>query len=124
MHYSDGVSEGVLAKAIKKYNWRRDDTVVATKASGVVGLDTKIAISKSYEDRELSGYINKFAVSRRHIFDSVETGLRRLDLDYISLSQLHCWNLVTSAEEVVEAVHDVVMSGRVRYIVCIPQTLN
>ena len=115
-NYSNGISEEILGKAIKKYNWRRENLVIATKCYGVVGRGTENAMSKSQEDRELSGYINMFGLSRKHIFESVEASLKRLNLDYIDLLQIHRWDPSTPAKEVVKALHDVVASGKVRYI--------
>ena len=114
--YSNGVSEEILGKAIKKYNWRRENIIIATKVFGVVGRGTENAMNMSNEDRELSGYANMFGLSRKHIFESVDASLKRLDLDYIDLFQIHRWDPKTSAREVMKALHDVVMSGKVRYI--------
>lgn len=114
--YSNGVSEEILGKAIKKYDWRRDNIVIATKVFGVVGRGTENAMGMSIEDREANGYINMFGLSRKHIFDSVDRSLKRLDLDYIDLLQIHRWDPKTPAKEVMEALHDIVRSGKVRYI--------
>lgn len=114
--YSNGISEEILGKAIKKFNWRRDNVVIATKVFGVVGRGTENAMGMSTEERESNGYINMFGLSRKHIFDSVDRSLKRLDLDYIDLLQIHRWDPKTPAKEVMEALHDIVRSGKVRYI--------
>jgi aryl-alcohol dehydrogenase-like predicted oxidoreductase len=90
--YSNGVSEQILGKAIKKFNWPRENIVIATKLWAPVGhiKDGKFddPLSWSVEDREKGGYINAFGLSRKHIFDSVDASLKRLDLDYIDLIQI------------------------------------
>ena len=62
------------------------------------------------------GYVNQHGLSRKHIFESVEHSLRRLDLDYIDLLQCHRFDPDTPIEETMQALHDVVQSGKVRYI--------
>lgn len=114
--YSNGVSEEILGKAIKKFNWRRENLVIATKVFGVVGRGDENAMNLSIDEREKSGYINMFGLSRKHIFESVDASLKRLDLDYIDLLQIHRWDPKTSAKEVMKALNDVVASGKVRYI--------
>jgi len=55
-------------------------------------------------------------VSRKHILDGVDASLRRLGLDYVDLFQIHRWDPETPIEETMEALHDVVRSGKARYI--------
>lgn len=73
-------------------------------------------MSLSVEEREAGGYINEFGLSRKHIFDSVDASLERLGLEYIDLLQIHRFDPTTSPKETMEALHDVVKSGKVRYI--------
>lgn len=115
-NYSNGISEQILGKAIKQYSWRRENIVVATKVYGVVGRDTENAQGMDDDTREQSGYVNMFGLSRKHIFESVDASLKRLDLDYIDLLQIHRWDYKTPAKEVMKALHDIVSSGKVRYI--------
>ena len=114
-NYSNGVSEQILGKAIKKFGWRRENLVIATKVFGMVGRGTENAMKFNQEERELNGYINQFGSSREHIFESVDASLKRLELEYIDLLQIHRWD-GTSPEEVMKALNDVVASGKVRYI--------
>jgi len=118
--YSNGVSEEILGKAIKKYDWPRHNIVIATKVWGPVGIRRSgqwdDALLLSVEERERNGYINAFGLSRKHIFDSVDASLKRLDLDYIDLLQIHRFDPCTPIKETMEALHDVVKSGKVRYI--------
>lgn len=57
-----------------------------------------------------------YGLSRKHIFDSVDASLKRLDLDYIDLLQIHRFDYDTPIKETMKALHDVVQSGKVRYI--------
>lgn len=119
--YSNGVSEEILGKAIKKFNWRRENVVIATKVWAPVGFrngDTwdDPLLLMSVDERERKGYINMFGLSRKHIFDSVDASLKRLDQEYIDLLQIHRFDPRTPVKETMEALHDVVKSGKVRYI--------
>ncbi|KAH9890411.1 Aldo/keto reductase [Cubamyces lactineus] len=80
--YSNGLSEIILGKAIKKFNLPREELVIMTK----------------------------------HIFDSVKASLQRLQVDYIDLLQCHRFDYDTPIEETMQALHDVVKAGYVRYI--------
>lgn len=115
--YSNGASEIILGKAIKEFNWRRSNLVIATKLFAPVGHEPEAnPLSLPVEEREAAGYINEFGLSRKHIFDAVDASLKRLDLEYIDLLQVHRFDPMTSAKETMEALHDVVKSGKVRYI--------
>jgi diketogulonate reductase-like aldo/keto reductase len=89
--YSNGTSEIILGKAIKKYSLPRHKIVVATKVFSVTTPENMPyrAYGKPKEDVEADGYVNYGGLSRKHIFDSVEASLTRLDLDYIDLLQIH-----------------------------------
>ncbi|KAJ7310056.1 NADP-dependent oxidoreductase domain-containing protein [Mycena albidolilacea] len=99
--YSDGVSEEILGKAIKEYKLPRDEIVVMTKVFGYS------AWKKPKEDEE---------GARTHILDSVKDSLTRLQLKYIDLLQCHRFDNETPIEETMQALHDVVQAGYVRYI--------
>ena len=96
--YATGSSEELTGQALKKYA-RRSDVVLATKVHGRMGDGP-----------------NDAGLSRKHIMDQVDASLRRLDTDYIDLYQIHRWNYETPIEETLEALHDVVKAGKVRYI--------
>ncbi|KAH8433028.1 aldo/keto reductase [Aspergillus melleus] len=114
--YSNGDSEVILGKAIKKYGWRRENLVIATKLWAPVGRDTEKPLRMSVEDRDNAGYVNQYGLSRKHIFESVDASLKRLDLPYVDLLQIHRFDPNTPPKETMEALHDVVKSGKVRYI--------
>jgi len=118
--YSNGVSEEILGKAIRTYNWRRENIVIATKVWATVGhRDNGVfedPLSMSVEERERNGYLNSFGLSRKHIFDSVDASLKRLGLEYIDLLQIHRFDPRTPIKETMKALHDIVQSGKVRYI--------
>jgi len=92
------VSEEVLGNAIKDFA-KRDQVVIATKVHGVMGPGP-----------------NDRGLSRKHIFYSIENSLRRLNTDYVDLYQIHRWDNETPIEETMEALNDLVRSGKVRYI--------
>ncbi|KAF8067038.1 NADP-dependent oxidoreductase domain-containing protein [Lyophyllum atratum] len=110
--YSHGLSEEILGKAIKKHNLPRGEIVVMTKVFFAVNLDPE-AILKTPEDYS---FVNQRGLSRKHIFDSVAASLKRLQLDYIDVLQCHRFDYDTPIEETMQALHDVVQAGFVRYI--------
>ncbi|KAA1476209.1 Aldo/keto reductase [Dentipellis sp. KUC8613] len=112
--YSNGLSEVVLGKAIKKHNLPRDEIVVMTKLFGVVSRNINEVRYGPDVDRE--GYVNQHGLSRKHIFESVKHSLERLQLDYIDVLQCHRFDTDTPIEETMQALHDVVKAGYVRYI--------
>jgi len=96
--YSLGVSEEVTGKLLGELT-RRDETVIATKVFF-----------------PMSDNPNRRGLGRKHILDSVRDSLRRLGTDYIDLYQIHRWDYYTPIEETMEALHDAVKAGYVRYI--------
>ena len=96
--YSAGASEEVLGRFLKA-NVRRESVVIATKVHGVMRDEP-----------------NGRGLSRKAIFYELEQSLRRLGTDYVDLYQTHRWDYDTPIEETLEALHDVVKSGKARYI--------
>lgn len=96
--YSRGVSEQVTGSALKDYA-TRDQVVIATKVYNRMG--------DGPNDRGLS---------RKHIMDSIDASLRRLQTDYVDLYQIHRWDYHTPIEETMSALNDVVRAGKARYI--------
>ncbi|KAF8606458.1 Aldo/keto reductase [Ceratobasidium sp. AG-I] len=112
--YSNGESEIILGKAIKQHNLPRDEIVVMTKVCGVVG---RTPSERFYgNDADSAGYVNQHGLSRKHIFESIKHSLRRLQLDYVDVLQCHRFDPETPIEETMQALHDVVQAGYVRYI--------
>ncbi|EPQ56030.1 Aldo/keto reductase [Gloeophyllum trabeum ATCC 11539] len=115
--YSNGMSEVVLGKAIKKYNLPREEIVVMTKIRGAVGKTVDTSAWALYQaGPDNVGYLNQHGLSRKHIFDAVQASLQRLQLDYIDVLQCHRLDSDTPIEETMQALHDVVKAGYVRYI--------
>ncbi|KAM0792283.1 hypothetical protein ACM66B_004973 [Microbotryomycetes sp. NB124-2] len=113
--YSNGQSEVIVGKAIKKYNIPRDQVVVLTKVFMTVQSDVN-AHPSALKDQNTREYVNAHGLSRKHIFDSVKASLKRLDTDYIDVLQCHRFDYETPIEETMDALHDLVKMGLVRYI--------
>ncbi|KAG8977475.1 hypothetical protein FRB90_008783 [Tulasnella sp. 427] len=114
--YSNGVSEIILGKAIKKFNIPRNEIVIMTKIRGAVGRAPGVNFLKTKENPEEVGYVNQSGLNRKHIFESVEASLERLQVKYIDLLQCHRFDNDTPIEETMQALHDIVQAGLVRYI--------
>ncbi len=98
--YSNGVSEEILGRAIRNLVPDREDVVIATKCFGGTQNQKR----------------NRWGLSRKHIMDACDQSLRRLGVDYIDLYQIHRFDPRTPIEETLEALHDLVRMGKVRYI--------
>jgi aryl-alcohol dehydrogenase (NADP+) len=96
--YSEGVSEEIMGRALKDFA-RRDEIVVATKVHGQMRADP-----------------NGRGLSRKAILTEIDASLRRLQMDYVDLYQIHRWDNETPIEETCEALNDVVRAGKARYI--------
>lgn len=96
--YSGGASEEVTGRALKEYA-RREEIVIATKLWG-----------------RMRPGPNGAGLSRKEIFTEIDASLKRLGTDYVDLYQIHRWDYSTPIEETLEALNDVVRSGKVRYV--------
>jgi len=96
--YSDGTSEEIVGRALKDFA-RREEIVLATKVRG-----------------RMSPGPNGEGLSRKAIFAELDNSLRRLGTDYVDLYQIHRLDHSTPIEETLEALHDLVKAGKVRYI--------
>ncbi|KAG2122768.1 aryl-alcohol dehydrogenase [Suillus clintonianus] len=114
--YSNGYSEVILGRVIKKLNLPRDEIVVMTKVFNVVGREYDIHQLAGRNNPDQNGYVNQHGLSRKHIFASVKKSLERLQMDYIDVLQCHRFDTETPMEETMQALHDVVKAGYVRYI--------
>jgi aryl-alcohol dehydrogenase (NADP+) len=97
--YSLGASEEVLGNALKIFGVKRESVVIATKVF-----------------QAMSDEVNDRGLSRKHIMDSIDRSLRRLTVDYVDLYQIHRWDYTTPIKETMDALNDVVKSGKARYI--------
>ncbi|KAH9890406.1 aryl-alcohol dehydrogenase [Cubamyces lactineus] len=114
--YSNGLSEVILGKAIKQLKLPREELVIMTKLFSPVPADPSVNLIALGKKPEEVGIINQHGLNRKHIFDSVKASLERLQLDYIDLLQCHRFDYNTPIEETMQALHDVVKAGYVRYI--------
>ena len=96
--YSLGRSEEILGRALKDYA-NRDEVVIATKIHG-----------KMHDGPNGSG------LSRKAVMSEIDKSLKRLGTDYVDLYIIHRWDYNTPIEETMEALHDIVKAGKVRYI--------
>src|SRR5690349_2216019 len=97
--YNGGQSEVLTGKLLRKLFEMREEYVVATKVHG----------------QTMPGE-NGRGLSRKHIMASIDASLKRLELDYVDLYQIHRWDPHTPIAETMEALHDVVKAGKARYI--------
>ncbi|KAG1806971.1 Aldo keto reductase [Suillus subaureus] len=114
--YSNGESERIVAKFIKKYNIPRPQIVIATKCYGLVADDASLPTFFMPDLQKLSKYVNQSGLSRAAIFNAVDASLARLETPYIDLLQIHRFDPSVTPEETMKALHDLVQSGKVRYI--------
>jgi aryl-alcohol dehydrogenase-like predicted oxidoreductase len=96
--YSGGASEVATGRLVPKF-LSRDEVVIATKVFMPVSAGE-----------------NGGGLSRKHILAGIDASLERLDMNYVDLYQIHRWDPRTPIEETMEALHDVVRSGKARYI--------
>ncbi|KAJ7343724.1 NADP-dependent oxidoreductase domain-containing protein [Mycena albidolilacea] len=115
--YSNGESERIIGKFLKKYEIPREKVIIATKVHHVVvvGDMTKFGFLDP-SLRTHRDYVNQNGLSRAAIFNSVDASLKRLDTPYIDLLQIHRFDPNTPVAETMRALHDLVLSGKVRYI--------
>ena len=96
--YGNGRSEEVLGGALRDFA-KRDEVVIASKVYFPMRPD-----------------VNGRGLSRKAIMTEIDHSLSRLGADYVDLYQIHRWDYDTPIEETLEALHDVVKSGKARYI--------
>lgn len=96
-----GVSEEMLGHWLKASSVSRQELIIATKVRGQMG-----------------GEVTNQGLSRHHIFNAIHNSLRRLQVDYVDLYQVHWSDEETPLEETLTALSDLVREGKVRYIGC------
>ena len=97
--YNGGQSEVLTGRLLSKLFGTREEYVVATKVNG----------------RTMPGE-NGAGLSRKHVMASIDASLKRLELDYVDLYQIHRWDHRTPIDETMDALHDVVRAGKARYL--------
>ncbi len=96
--YNGGASEVITGRILPKL-LSREELVIATKVHG----------------KTMPGE-NGYGLSRKHVMASIDASLQRLGMDYVDLYQIHRWDPATPIEETMDALDDVVKSGKARYI--------
>lgn len=99
--YSEGLAEEMTGKAIRNLGLKREDLVIATKVRG-----------------KMSDLPNSIGLSRKHILHEIDASLKRLNMDYIDLYQIHGYDELTPLEDTIDTLDTLVKSGKVRYIGC------
>lgn len=97
--YSNGVSEEILGRAVRQLGIARERVVIATKLNGPMGESP-----------------NERGLSRKHIRHAIDHSLRRLNMDYVDLYQIHRFDKDTPIEETIDGLHDVVKAGKALYV--------
>ncbi|MDB5050532.1 MAG: aldo/keto reductase [Fibrobacteres bacterium] len=99
--YSEGLAEEITGKAIRNLGLKREDLVIATKVRG-----------------KTDNTPNGAGLSRKHILHQVDASLKRLNMDFIDLYQIHGYDELTPLEDTLDTLDGLVTSGKVRYIGC------
>jgi 1-deoxyxylulose-5-phosphate synthase len=97
--YSQGMSEEVTGRALKKLGVRREEVVIATKVFYPTGTSP-----------------NERGTSKKHVQHAIDASLRRLGLDYVDLYQIHRYDRSTPMEETLQALTDLIKQGKVLYL--------
>jgi aryl-alcohol dehydrogenase (NADP+) len=108
--YSVGESEVLTGKFIKAF-CKREEVVVATKVFYPLEWEPR-----GPNPQPVKRAPNARGLSRKRIFHAVDASLQRLDMDYIDLYQIHRFDYDTPIEETMEALHDLIKAGKVRYV--------
>ena len=134
--YSNGESESIIGTFMSKvympslqnislshnvryrqYNIPRENLVIMTKAYFLVSPDPSINSARAQGAlMKQRDYVNHGGLSRAALFNQVETSLKRLGTSYIDVLQIHFFDATTPIEETMKALHDLVQSGKVRYL--------
>lgn len=97
--YSNGKSEEIMGKAIKKLGWRRGSYLISTKLYW--GIQDTIN--------------EKFTLNRKYLIEGINGSLKRLDMDYVDLLYCHRPDPNTPVEETVWAMHNIIEWGKALY---------
>ncbi|KZZ91738.1 Aldo/keto reductase [Moelleriella libera RCEF 2490] len=119
--YSNGQTESIIGRAIKKLNIPRRKLVLMTKVGRIVA-DTEHGPSSDFvaflDDsvKRSKDYANQYGLSRTAILTAVEQSLERLQTSYIDVLHIHRWDDRTPIEETMSTLHHLVCTGKVRYL--------
>lgn len=115
--YSNGESERIIGRFLTEYHIPREQILIFTKCFGLV-VEHDISLQAWYNPQLLDEqrYVNQSGLSRTAIFHQVDKSLQRLQTSYIDLLQIHRFDPETPIEETMKALHDLVQSGKVRYL--------
>jgi len=116
--YSNGLSEVLLGRFLKKFNIKRDKVVIFSKVFAPV--DDSYGPGFSFINKEPTAeqnidFQNNRGLSRRHIIDAAENSVKRLGT-YMDVYQIHRFDPEVTQEETMKALNDVVEKGLTRYI--------
>ncbi|OJD40215.1 aldo-keto reductase [Diplodia corticola] len=114
--YSNGVSEELIGRFLKHAQIPRRKVVLLTKCFGYVGETPGLSTMQYPQARDTRDYVNQGGLSRAAIFNAVDASLERLQTSYIDVLQIHRFDPEVPVEETMEALHDLVRAGKVRYI--------
>lgn len=112
--YSNGESERIIGKALRKYEIPRNKVVILSKCYYGVAEDGSYPSNAAVSTND-GDFVNRAGLSRKHIIDAVDKSVERLGT-YIDVLQIHRLDRDTPREEIMRALNDVVESGKVRYI--------
>jgi len=112
--YSNGKSEEIIGKALKKFDIPRSRIIILSKCYFGVSQDGKQRSIAELSNND-GQFVNQVGLSRKHIFEAVDASVARLGT-YIDVLQIHRLDRGTPKEEIMKALNDVIESGKVRYI--------
>ncbi|KAG6881881.1 hypothetical protein C0993_012564 [Termitomyces sp. T159_Od127] len=116
--YSNGDSESIIGKFIVENQIPRHKLVLITKIRFLVDEEDPSTVTSFFKPglKDTRDYVNQGGLSRNAIFNQVDASLRRLKTDYVDILMIHTFDLETPFEETMRALHDLVRSGKVRYL--------
>jgi len=97
-----------------RYQFGRNEQMVG-EAISELGIRDKVLIATKFFSKVGEGP-NDRGTSRKHLMQAVEDSLRRLDIDYLDLYQVHRWDDSVPIEETLRGLDDLITQGKVRYI--------
>ncbi|KAI0367254.1 Aldo/keto reductase [Pilatotrama ljubarskyi] len=114
--YSNGDAERMIATFTEKYDIPRENLVIMTKAFFLVSPDPSTLTMLNPGLNNTRDFVNQGGLSRAALFNQVEASLKRLRTSYIDVLEVHTFDPTTPLEETMKALHDLVQSGKVRYL--------